>query len=137
MAGVVLPAVAWMKKVSQRKAPGAISAIAFAVRPVKPNVGFIVGSLFSAIEFSFNFGSCLSLERSVVPFQISASAFCFGGGAHSSAAQFLLAQAAPACLNLRLLLHHIVAKHEAYFTHDSELVVVQAVETEDGTRREV
>ena len=34
-------------KVSQRNAPGAISAIALIVRPVRPNVGFIVVGFFS------------------------------------------------------------------------------------------
>jgi hypothetical protein len=33
--------VAWMKNVSQRNAPGAISAIALLVSPVRPSVGFI------------------------------------------------------------------------------------------------
>ena len=41
MAGAVLPAVPWITKVSQRKAPGAISAMAFIVSPVKPNVACI------------------------------------------------------------------------------------------------
>ena len=41
MAGGVCPAVACMKKVSQRKAPGAMSAMAFIVNPVKPNVACI------------------------------------------------------------------------------------------------
>src|SRR6516162_3110443 len=50
MAGAVLPAVACATKVSHKKAPGAISAIAFIVRPVNPNVGCISGAVFSAIE---------------------------------------------------------------------------------------
>src|ERR1035437_4088135 len=33
-------------------------------------------------------------------------------------------------------LHYIVAKHEAYFADDPDLVVVHAQGTEDGTRRE-
>ena len=41
IAGVVLPAVAWMKNVSHRKAPGAMSAMAFIVKPVKPKVACI------------------------------------------------------------------------------------------------
>ena len=41
IAGEVAPSVAWVTKVSQRKAPGAMSAIAFIVRPVKPKVFFI------------------------------------------------------------------------------------------------
>ena len=50
IAGPVAPVAAWMKNVSQRKAPGAISAIAFIVRPVRPNVGFILGASFSAMN---------------------------------------------------------------------------------------
>jgi len=49
MAGAVAPSVAWGRKVSQRKAPGAISAMAFIVNPVKPSVGFILGAVVSAI----------------------------------------------------------------------------------------
>src|ERR1022692_1565162 len=50
MDGAVAPAVPWATKVSQRKAPGAMSAMAFIVRPVRPRVGFIVGSALSAID---------------------------------------------------------------------------------------
>src|SRR5215471_9505636 len=50
MAGAVLPAVPCATNVSQRKAPGAISAIAFMVKPVKPKVGFISGAVLSAME---------------------------------------------------------------------------------------
>src|ERR1035441_10778451 len=39
--GAVAPAAACPAKVSHRKAPGALSAIAFIVRPVKPTVDFI------------------------------------------------------------------------------------------------
>ena len=35
------PVVAWMKKVSHRKAPGAMSAIALLVKPVRPSVACI------------------------------------------------------------------------------------------------
>ncbi len=49
IAGPVAPVVAWIAKVSHRKAPGAISAMAFIVRPVKPNVACILGASFSAI----------------------------------------------------------------------------------------
>ncbi len=35
------PVVAWMKKVSQRKAPGAMSAIALLVSRVRPSVACI------------------------------------------------------------------------------------------------
>jgi hypothetical protein len=49
MDGEVWPVVAWITNVSQRKAPGAMSAMAFIVRPVKPRVFFIVTSLLSAI----------------------------------------------------------------------------------------
>jgi hypothetical protein len=47
--GAVTPVVAWMRKVSHRNAPGAMSAMAFMVNPVKPNVGFISAVVFSAI----------------------------------------------------------------------------------------
>src|ERR1035441_1280088 len=47
--GAVAPAVPWATKVNQRNAPGAMSAIAFIVKPVRPRVGFIVGSALSAI----------------------------------------------------------------------------------------
>ena len=44
------PVVAWAAKVSHRKAPGAMSAMAFIVKPVKPKVGFILTSpVFSAM----------------------------------------------------------------------------------------
>jgi hypothetical protein len=46
----VEPSVAWGANVSQRKAPGAMSAIAFIVSPVNPNVGVIFTSpVFSAM----------------------------------------------------------------------------------------
>src|ERR1039457_365052 len=48
--GAVEPSAAWPAKVSQRKAPGAISAMAFMVKPVKPSVGFISAGA-SAIAF--------------------------------------------------------------------------------------
>src|ERR1700693_3968100 len=43
--GAVAPAAACPAKVSHRNAPGAISAIAFIVRPVSPTVGFISAEL--------------------------------------------------------------------------------------------
>src|SRR5438309_7371925 len=47
------PYEAWMKNVSQRNAPGAISAMAFTVRPVNPRVARLVaGFSFSAIQIS-------------------------------------------------------------------------------------
>src|SRR5580698_6597831 len=49
MAGAVLPVAPWIAKVSQRNAPGAMSAIAFIVRPVRPSVAFISGA-WSAIS---------------------------------------------------------------------------------------
>jgi hypothetical protein len=49
MEGAVTPVVAWIWKVSQRKAPGAISAIAFIVKPVRPRVDFICTGALSAI----------------------------------------------------------------------------------------
>ena len=57
MAGAVAPAVPWATKVSQRKAPGAMSAMAFIVRPVRPRVGFIVTSELSAIGYLLNWFS--------------------------------------------------------------------------------
>jgi hypothetical protein len=50
IAGPVEPAAACPAKVSQRKAPGAISAMAFIVKPVSPKVCFI-SVAFSAIVF--------------------------------------------------------------------------------------
>src|ERR1700691_4929154 len=48
--GAVAPSVAWGAKVSQRNAPGAMSAIAFIVNPVSPKVGVIFTSpVFSAM----------------------------------------------------------------------------------------
>jgi hypothetical protein len=44
MEGEVAPVVAWMKKVSQRKAPGAMRAIALLVKPVSPRVFCIWGA---------------------------------------------------------------------------------------------
>jgi hypothetical protein len=52
MAGAVLPAVPCATKVSHRNAPGAISAIAFIVKPVRPRVAFISGADFSGTESS-------------------------------------------------------------------------------------
>src|ERR1700675_3177890 len=47
------PYEAWMKNVSQRNAPGAISAMAFTVRPVNPRVARVVaGFSLSAIHIS-------------------------------------------------------------------------------------
>jgi hypothetical protein len=37
-----------MKKVSQRKAPGAIRAIALLVKPVRPSVACICGAVFAS-----------------------------------------------------------------------------------------
>src|SRR5579863_7522875 len=50
IAGAVAPAAPCPANVSQRKAPGAISAMAFMVKPVKPSVGFISAGA-SAIAF--------------------------------------------------------------------------------------
>jgi hypothetical protein len=48
------PYALWMKKVSHRNAPGAISAIAFEVKPVRPSVALVVGfSWFDDMSFSF------------------------------------------------------------------------------------
>jgi hypothetical protein len=59
MDGALTPVVAWMAKVSHRKAPGAMSAMAFIVKPVKPKVGFISTGVVSAIHFSFSRLDCL------------------------------------------------------------------------------
>src|SRR5713226_10574466 len=49
------PYEAWMKNVSQRNAPGAISAIALTVRPVRPNVALDVdGAGSDGIRCSFS-----------------------------------------------------------------------------------
>src|SRR5208282_1077792 len=68
--GAVAPAAACPAKVSQRKAPGAISAIAFIVRPVKPTVDFISAE-FSAISVLLCFDSdCRASDaRAVVGFR--------------------------------------------------------------------
>src|SRR5215467_559492 len=50
-----------MKKVSQRKAPGAMSAMAFIVKPVKPNVGFIstdASAMFMFFSSGILYESC-------------------------------------------------------------------------------
>ena len=52
MEGAVAPVAAWIANVSHRKAPGAISAMAFIVRPVRPSVAFISGA-FSGISFPY------------------------------------------------------------------------------------
>src|SRR6058998_1386386 len=41
-----------MKNVTHKNAPGAISAIAFIVRPPRPNVGLVVGFSFDDMSFS-------------------------------------------------------------------------------------
>src|SRR5579864_3019746 len=51
IAGPVTPVVAWAKNVSHRNAPGAMSAIAFIVSPVKPNVGFISTGASAILSF--------------------------------------------------------------------------------------
>src|SRR5665213_2711263 len=48
MEGAVAPVVAWRKKVSQRKAPGAMRAIALLVKPVRPSVACICGAFVSS-----------------------------------------------------------------------------------------
>ena len=58
MEGAVAPAVAWLAKVSHRKAPGAISAMAFIVRPVRPRVDFISTGAFSAIFILLKKSAC-------------------------------------------------------------------------------
>ncbi len=51
--GAVAPAAACLANVSHRNAPGAISAMAFMVSPVRPRVGFMV-TVSSAMVCSFS-----------------------------------------------------------------------------------
>jgi hypothetical protein len=54
--GAVEPSVAWGANVNQRKAPGAMSAMAFIVNPVNPKVGVIFTSpVFSAMYSPYRF----------------------------------------------------------------------------------
>src|SRR5579862_3534690 len=54
--GAVAPSVAWGANVNQRKAPGAMSAMAFIVNPVNPKVGVILTSpVFSAMYSPYIF----------------------------------------------------------------------------------
>src|ERR1017187_5656642 len=62
--GAVAPAAACPAKVSHRNAPGAISAIAFIVRPVKPTVDFI-STEFSAISVLLKFLSSSTIVPSI------------------------------------------------------------------------
>src|ERR1019366_1481289 len=62
--GAVAPAAACPAKVSHRKAPGDISAIAFIVRPVKPTVDFI-STEFSAISVLLKFLSSSTIVPSI------------------------------------------------------------------------
>jgi hypothetical protein len=56
MEGAVEPSVAWGANVNQRKAPGAMSAMAFIVNPVNPKVGVILTSpVFSAMYSPYRF----------------------------------------------------------------------------------
>jgi hypothetical protein len=48
------PYTDWMKKVNQRNAPGAISAIAFTVSPVSPNVARDVLAEVTALGISLD-----------------------------------------------------------------------------------
>jgi hypothetical protein len=63
--GAVAPAAACPAKVSQRKAPGAIRAMAFMVKPVRPRV-FFISPVVSAIAIllcdSFSISRTLELE---------------------------------------------------------------------------
>src|SRR5713226_9081136 len=60
IAGAVAPAAACPAKVSQRNAPGAMSAMAFMVNPVKPNVGFISTASSAIWFFSLGFTESLT-----------------------------------------------------------------------------
>jgi hypothetical protein len=80
MAGAVegwfaTPVLAWMKNVSQRKAPGAMRAIALLVSPVKPRVACICGAFCSAmsilLKFQFRFAVPVAAPRA---WMIAASA---------------------------------------------------------------
>src|SRR5208283_1822468 len=92
IAGDVEPVVAWTTYVSHRKAPGAMSAIAFIVRPVRPNVACILGASFSAIlvllMFFLNF-QCWDRQETRNLFAATAEAYpiCgFGTAAASDGA---------------------------------------------------
>jgi hypothetical protein len=71
--------------VSHRKAPGAMSAIAFIVNPVKPKVACISGALLSAMENPLFFGwgsdkavlgaTGLVLQHSGLPFALPIDSF--------------------------------------------------------------
>src|SRR5664280_2105782 len=82
-----------------------MSAMAFIVSPVKPNVGFISTVLLSAMLFSL---VCV----------------CASGS-----------RPCPLRLFLRLLLDDVIAKHESEFSHGSGLALVRPGLTEAVTRR--
>src|SRR5271165_181417 len=76
IAGAVTPVVAWMKKVSHRNAPGAISAMAFIVNPVSPRVAFISTEVFSAIDSPYYF-DCIDRKTSG---EVASEVKVIGGG---------------------------------------------------------
>src|ERR1700747_2720126 len=70
--GAVDPSVAWGANVSQRKAPGAMSAMAFIVNPVNPKVGVILTSpvfsaMYSPLIFSLYFPYKLTGHIRILP----------------------------------------------------------------------
>jgi hypothetical protein len=66
--GAVDPSVACGAKVSQRNAPGAMSAMAFIVNPVNPKVGVILTSpVFSAMYSPYIFFISLLNPKAVKP----------------------------------------------------------------------
>src|SRR5580704_25869 len=87
IAGAVAPSVAWGTKVSQRNAPGAISAIAFIVNPVNPRVACISTGLLSAMGETLSFllvwtatrlargATWLVLQSSGLPFVLPIDSF--------------------------------------------------------------
>src|ERR1051325_2925581 len=81
MEGPVTPVLAWMKKVSHRNAPGAMSAIAFIVRPVRPSVGCILTSLLSAIVLSPQFHQWLLLRSQERDYAEEGCRLCLGATA--------------------------------------------------------
>jgi hypothetical protein len=70
MEGAVEPSVAWGANVSQRNAPGAMSAMAFIVNPVKPKVGVILTSpVFSAMYSPYIFFISLLNPNTLFPLE--------------------------------------------------------------------
>jgi hypothetical protein len=76
--GAVEPSVACGANVNQRKAPGAMSAMAFIVNPVKPKVGVILTSpVFSAMYSPYIF--FISLPNPSALTRLRGPNLCRGG----------------------------------------------------------